>query len=234
MNEWPPAGIDWYYADEHTAIAHGDCREILPMLEKVDLVITDPPYGKNETHKGHMSTVIDCQSLGFDGLDEAECVNLARSWVEKAERWCVFTCEWHFMEALHRAGLLVRFGIWRKPDGSPQFTGDRPGMGWEAVAICHRSGKKRWNGGGHHAFWSYGVARGTGHPTEKPLALYHKFVSQFSDPGEVILDPFMGSGTTLRAAKDLGRKAIGIEIEEKYIKIAVKRLMQEVLPLGIM
>ena len=133
------------------------------------------------------------------------------------------------MEALHKAGVLVRFGIWRKPDGAPQFTGDRPGTGWEAVAICHREGKKRWNGGGHHAFWSFPCARGSGHPTEKPIRLFQSFVEQFSDPGETILDPFMGSGTTLRAAKDLGRKAIGIEIEEKYCEIAVKRLKQEVL-----
>lgn len=69
------------------------------------------------------------------------------------------------------------------------------------------------------------------HPTTKPLGLVSRFVSLFSEAGETILDPFMGSGTTLRAAKDLGRKAIGIEIEERYCEIAARRLEQEVLAL---
>ena len=103
-------------------------------------------------------------------------------------------------------------------------------MGWEGVAICHRKGKKRWNGGGHHAFWEFpkGSAK-YGHPTGKPLALFKSFVQAFTEPGETILDPFMGSGTTLRAAKDTGRKAIGIDIREAYCEVAAKRLAQRVL-----
>ena len=69
------------------------------------------------------------------------------------------------------------------------------------------------------------------HPTEKPTELSGHFLRLHSAPDDIVLDPFMGSGTTLRAAKDLGRKAIGIEIEEKYCEIAAKRLAQEVLPL---
>ena len=70
------------------------------------------------------------------------------------------------------------------------------------------------------------------HPTQKPIALIEQLLSQFTDLGDVVLDPFMGSGTTLRAAKNLGRKAIGIEIEERYCEIAVTRLAQTVLPLS--
>ena len=66
------------------------------------------------------------------------------------------------------------------------------------------------------------------HPTQKPVRLMRELVGLFSSPGQVVLDPFMGSGTTLVAAKKLGRKAIGIEIEEKYCEIAAKRLSQEV------
>ena len=69
------------------------------------------------------------------------------------------------------------------------------------------------------------------HPTQKPEALMRQFIAHTTNPGDLILDPFMGSGTTLRAAKDLGRRAIGIELEEKYCEIAVKRLAQQVLPL---
>jgi site-specific DNA-methyltransferase (adenine-specific) len=219
-----------YYQDEAVTIFHGDCREIVPQLGMpIDVVITDPPYGDSETHQKHLSQVAERQSLGFDGINEATAVQLANEWTQLARRWVVFTGEWKFMHALDKAGLLVRFGIWRKPDGAPQFTGDRPGTGWEGVAICHRKGKKRWNGGGSHAFWEFAKAENTtGHPTGKPIGLFIDFVLKFSDAGETILDPFAGSGTTGRAAKDLGRKAVLIEREERYVEIAAKRMAQEV------
>jgi hypothetical protein len=228
-----------YYEHGGIVIYHGDCREILPLV-RADVVVTDPPYGDADTHRGHLSSVVlrngepARQVLGFAGISESECVALAESWCCAVRRWVVFTCEWKYCAALDRSGVLVRMGIWRKPDGAPQFTGDRPGTGWEAVAICHRNGRKRWNGGGRHAFWEYPKGQNqTGHPTGKPLGLFTDFVRDFSDAGEVVLDPFMGSGTTLVAAKQLGRKAIGIEIEERYCEIAAKRLQQEVLPLTV-
>ena len=208
----------------------GDCREILPTLPKVDAVVTDPPYGDSETHATHLSSVLlrnrepAGQALGFAGIDGAELVGLARSWVEVAARWVVFTCEWKHAHLLHEAGLLVRLGIWRKPDGAPQFTGDRPGTGWEAVAICHRPGRKRWNGGGRHAVWTCPKGAGDGHPTQKPVQFVADLIADFSDPGETILDPFMGSGTTGVACIKLGRKFIGIEIEPKYFDIACRRI----------
>lgn len=220
-----------YHSHRGIDLYHAKHQEVIPGLPNVDHVITDPPYG-DTTHGKHLSTAADRQALGFDCIGEAECVDLARTWVDIAQRWVVFTCEWHFMEALHRAGVLVRFGIWRKPNGAPQFTGDRPGTGWEGVAICHREGKMRWNGGGRHGVWDFPKVHGTGHPTQKPLKLFESFVQDFTDPGDLILDPFCGSGTTLVAAKNLGRRAIGIEISEKYCEIASKRLSQEVLDFG--
>lgn len=124
----------------------------------------------------------------------------------------------------------IRIGAWVKRNPCPQFTGDRPGQGWEAVILLHPPGRKKWSGGGKAATWTSTVSHGL-HPTEKPLYLISEWVRLFTDPGETILDPFMGSGTTLRAAKDLGRKAIGIEIDEKYCEIAARRMAQEVLPL---
>lgn len=208
----------------------GDCRDILPTLGKVDAVVTDPPYGIGDTHANHLSKITlrngepARQALEFDGISGAELVEYTREWCAVAARWVVFTCEWKQVHLLDEAGLLVRFGIWRKPDGAPQFTGDRPGTGWEAVAICHRPGRKRWNGGGSHAFWSFPKAGKYGHPTEKPEGLISAFVQDFSEEGEAILDPFMGSGTTGVACARLGRKFIGIEIEPKYFDIACKRI----------
>jgi site-specific DNA-methyltransferase (adenine-specific) len=206
----------------------GDCRDILPTLPRVDAVITDPPYGVDNTHAQHLSTVTlrdgtpARQALGFEGISAGELTELCSQWVEKAARWVVFSCEWKHAHALPN---LVRLGIWRKPDGAPQFTGDRPGTGWEAIAICHRAGRKRWNGGGRHAVWTFpkGTA-GDGHPTQKPVALLSSLISDFSEPGETILDPFMGSGTTGVAAAQMGRKFIGIEREPKYFDIACERI----------
>ena len=87
----------------------------------------------------------------------------------------------------------------------------------------HKKGKKRWNGGGSHAVWIVPKVHGN-HPTEKPIFLISKFLELFSDPGDVIFDPFMGSGTTGVAATQLGRKFIGIEREPKYFAIACERI----------
>jgi len=208
----------------------GDCREILPALGKVDAVISDPPYGDKETHAQHLSSVTlrdgtpAGQALGFAGISAAELVDHAAKWVSLAQRWVVFSCEWKHAHKLEDAGFLVRLGIWRKPDGAPQFTGDRPGTGWEAIAICHRPGRKKWNGGGRHAVWTVPKGQGDGHPTQKPVQLAMQFVTDFTDAGETVLDPFMGSGTTGVAAVKLGRKFIGIEIEARYFDIACKRI----------
>jgi DNA modification methylase len=131
----------------------------------------------------------------------------------------------------------IRTGVWVKPGSTPQFTGDRPAPGFEVVTICHPQGRKKWNGGGSHAVWTYPIVAGGSHnparlhTTQKPEQLMSHLVSMFTDPGDTVLDPFMGSGTTLVAAKRLGRKAIGIELEEKYCEIAAKRLAQGALDL---
>ncbi len=220
--------MEAYYKDDDVTIYHGDCKEILPQLGQVDHIITDPPYSAS-THDNHLSSVADRDALGFDGIGQDVLVQLVQDWTEQARRWCIFTCDWHYMEALHDIGVLVRFGVWVKPDGAPQFTGDRPGMGWEPVAICHRMGRKRWNAGGHHAVWTHSVERKQLHPTAKPHALVTDWLRMFTDIGETVLDPFMGSGTTLRAAKDAGRKAIGIELDERHCEAAALRMSQSVL-----
>ena len=229
-----------YYQDDSVTIYHGDCREILPLLGPVDLVLTDPPYGK-QTHNGartrigkivHIENVplIDFAATSVDNLREIFCSIVC-------SRWLVATMEWQHIAELERnpptGWVFIRMGIWVKPNGAPQFSGDRPSMGWEGVGIFHRNNvKMRWNGGGKRAVWTYNAIT-SDHPTEKPISLYREFVNLFSDLNGIILDPFMGSGTTLRAAKDLGRKAIGIEIEERYCEIAAKRMSQSVMELSI-
>ena len=209
-----------YYEHEGVTIYHGDCREILPHV-KADAVVTDPPYGiAYRSNRG-----ADHDEVCGD-LDTA-----VRDWV---------------LAALPGVPSLV-FGRWDvpRPPGTRQrliwSKAPDPGMGdlsspWgcsdEEIYVLG-SGFTGRRGSNVITFPKVPVgAKGVGrdHPTPKPRALMVHLVERC--PPGVILDPFMGSGTTLRAAKDLGRKAIGIEIEERYCEIAAKRLAQEVLDFG--
>jgi site-specific DNA-methyltransferase (adenine-specific) len=213
-----------YYQDQSVTIYHGDCREVLPTI-LADVTISDPPYDER-THNGARSHGDNASKINFAPLDVAGTVPMLLS---RTLRWCVCCCSMEMIAEYRIAApeSWVRAGFWRRPDGAPQFTGDRPATPGDSIAIMHRPGKKRWNRGGHHAYWEFGVGREARvHPAQKPESLMAALVADFSEPGETILDPFMGSGTTLVAAKRLGRKAIGIEIEEKYCEIAAKRLAQ--------
>jgi DNA modification methylase len=203
----------------------GDAFEILPALDPVDVIITDPPYGP-KTHAGAftLKTGRPAPLVDFDSITEEQFTAFCSHAVVLARRWVILSCEWRYMVGLEKAGLpLVRFGIWHKPNGKPNFFGDGPGTGWEAIAILHRKGKKRWNGGGHHAVWVCNVEQGE-HPTQKPLPLLLDWVCKFTEPGETVLDPFMGSGTTGVACTKLGCKFIGIEQRPDYFELACQRI----------
>ena len=203
-----------------------DAFDLMPELGDVDAIITDPPYNP-KTHKGARSAKsLTASPIDFDSLTEAQFIEFCGNAVAQAKRWVVMSCAWQHAAQLEKACVpLVRLGIWHKPNGAPQFTGDRPGLGWEAIAILHREGRKRWNGGGHHAVWVCNVEHGS-HPTQKPLKLVTDWVAKFTDPGETILDPFMGSGTTGIACMKLGRKFIGIEKRADYFELAVRRIRE--------
>ena len=223
-----------YYQDDACTIYHGDCLERLTWMNasvlRADSVITDPPYDAR-THAGARSCGESTSRIDFEPLDTERMIPLL---VGACKRWCLCFCTMEMVAAYQRLSgeAWVRAGFWRRPDGAPQFTGDRPATPGDAIAIMHQPGKKRWNGGGRHAFYEFNVERASRvHPAQKPEGLIRQIVADFTDSGETILDPFMGSGTTLVAAKRLGRKAIGIEIEERYCEIAAKRLAQGALPL---
>ena len=223
-----------YYSDDSVQIFHGDCRDVLPTLDKVDLVLTDPPYEK-EAHTALRRTrsVVearsDQESMPFGAITEE-----LRGWITKdlsaiCNGWSLVFCQ---AEAVGKysemfGSMYRRPMVWVKPDSAPQFTGDRPAMGYESIiAAWCGEGRSTWNGGGRRGvFTENGSNHVSEHPTEKPIILIRKLIELFWIEG-VILDPFMGSGTTLRAAKDLNRKAIGIEIEEKYCEIAANRMSQ--------
>ncbi len=225
-----------YYKDAAVTLYHGDCLDVLPQLEPVDHVITDPPYDE-QTHSRGGSVVrydggpdiaaIPFAALSDIGLIAGEVGRLVRRWVlvfcavRQIEQWSV---------SFESVGLRVpRIMVWVKPDASPQFSGDRPGHGYESIVLAHPAKKTRWNGGGHKGVFTHcRIDRSSEwlHPTQKPVPLLTELVSLFTDEDETILDPFAGSGTTLVAAKLNGRKAIGIEKSEQYCAVAAKRLRE--------
>lgn len=205
----------------------GECQDVFPDIGSVDVVITDPPFGET-THAGARTRTSGANSeelVKFASLTGNEAVDLFRSLCDLSLRWVIATVDWRHAAAMNEAGLpLVRLGVWIKPNSAPQLTGDRPATGWEAVAILHRAGKKRWNGGGSRAVWTVNRVNAVFHPTEKPVVLIERFVSLFSEQGETVLDPFMGSGTTGVACIQAGRNFIGIEKDPEFFQVAVDRI----------
>jgi DNA modification methylase len=242
--------IEPIYTDDWVTLYHGDCLEVLPELGTVDHVITDPPYEAAAHTKGRrvlrgnaaarkVEAVISGareSQLPFDPIDETTRAAVSPH-IASAKRWALVFCQaegahkWDaaLTDAGHRR---MRWCVWTKPDGQPQLTGDRPGMGYETIVVTHAKGRSRWNGGGRlgvfrHVKSENGSAVRHPHPTTKPLSLMRELVTLFTDQGETVLDPFAGSGTTGRACKDLGRKCILIEREAKYCEVIIRRMRQE-------
>ena len=288
-----------YYEHGGITIYHGDCREIIPTLDGVDIVVTDPPFGVREEI--------------WDIADSYELARRTMHWLalvrSLSEELVVFWTSGDLLPTL----LLMLYGhrrqlIWNKPLGS-QYAGSSARGMWfahETIYHCYRRdvepksleiarqireareqaglsrggidmvlrGKKtglcfRWEeaaclptpeqarelqrvlplDGDFLAKLREAHTQNVGtastsdvfthapaslgrHPCEKPLALMYDILTVVANGAGVILDPFIGSGSTLHAAKNLGRRAIGIEIEERYCEIAARRLEQEVLPLA--
>jgi site-specific DNA-methyltransferase (adenine-specific) len=228
---------DWTVCETHNGYrgpAHGkgwtmylgDCVELLPTLGPVDHVVTDPPYNER-THTKARNGFRGRHEIPFASLSSFDFV---QSLLKIASRWTIAFCALEQLGAYEAAAgpRWIRSGFWRRPDGCPQFSGDRPGQPGEGLAIMHGKGKKRWNRGGHHAFWTCGVERDDrGHPTQKPVDLMLAIVEDFTDPDETVLDAFAGSGTTGVACLRRGRRFVGIERDAKYFHLACERLRAE-------
>lgn len=219
------------------AVIEGDNTEILPTLPAkcADHVITDPPYSEHVHAVGRIQNRYrgGDDSFGFDSLSADLRLTSSANFGRICARWCLIFSDMEgahgWAEDLRACGIdPLRRGVWVKPDAMPQLTGDRPANGCESIVIAHRKGKKRWNGGGLPAVWTHCIARTDRvHTTQKPVDLMCALVSQFTDPDDLILDPFCGSGTTGVACLRLGRRFIGIERLPQYAAIACERLNAE-------
>ena len=223
---------------EHGLVAHGP----------VDHVVADPAY-RDKVHSHHRTTrrgaggVRARQDLGFEALTPDVRRRAAAAFAAVVRRWVVVFSDLEgagaWCDDLADVGLEpVQVGLWVKTNATPQLTGDRPASPGEALVVAHakrgrRTIAKRWNGGGRPLLYRgpserAGERRSGGatkeHPTQKPLWLMEAVLRELTDPGELVADPFAGSGTTLVAAVRLGRAARGWERVEPWARAAQRRI----------
>ena len=216
-----------YYSDEWVTLYHGDCREVAEWMA-ADVLVTDPPYGVAWEARGLASSprlrATSVQSIVGDETTEVRDAAL-RLW--GVGRPAAVFGSWREARPADTRHRLIWHKAGRKPGitQSPWFPADEEiyivGAGWvgkpEPTVITTTE-------------WRDQEPKRIGHPTPKPVDLMERIVARC--PPGTIADPFAGSGSTLVAAKRLGRKAIGVELDERYCEIAAKRLAQGVLDFG--
>jgi len=221
----------------------GDFREVLPADLRVNAVITDPPYeveahGANRILGAGRTREMRARALDFDAMTPELRDLVAVRAAEMCDGWCIAFCQAEAVAAwrasMEGAGMSWRRAmVWVKPDSSPQLTGDRPAQGYESIAAAWcGSGRSTWNGGGRRGVFTFGKhdagcghgGRKNEHPTQKPVALMDELVHLFSNAGDTVLDPFMGSGTTGIACANQGREFVGVERDARYFDLACRRI----------
>ncbi len=236
-----------YYADDHVTIYHGDTLDVLADISTdstVDAVVTDPPYASGsrlEASKSSSGAMLRAGRFSDRPIELDQMTTTGFVWLMRAVGSAV-------RPMLPDGGSLLSFIDWRQ---WPNLVGaletcnyrvqgmivwDKGSMGLgngfraQHELVCHASkGVPKIHDKGCGNVITHKRVEPTDHPSPKPEQLMQRLIEVVTVDGGVVLDPFMGSGTTLRAAKNIGRKAIGIELEERYCEIAAKRLGQEVL-----
>ena len=217
-----PDNLVPYYQDECATIYHGDCRAILPQLPRADLVLTDPPYGIGEArgrNKGR-SVLAVSKDYGVSSWDDAPPDADTLSAVINSAKWSIIFGG-NFFDLPPSPCWLV----WDKDNGATDFADCE--LAWTNFGCAARLIRHRWHGmlqehGGQHKEARH-------HPTQKPVPVMQWCLQRAPSGVATVLDPFMGSGSTLVAAKLNGQRSIGIEREERYCEVAVSRLAQGVL-----
>ena len=249
-----------YYDHGGITIYHGDCRDVLPTLAGVNIVVTSPPYNQMSScekeptglwarSSGGKNFMRAWRDAGYpDGMTEAAyqswqvelfdatalaCTDDASLFYNHQLRWrdggCVHPVAWFKPERWH----LRQEIIWDR--GGGMMFNARMFVRFDERILWFVKGKTwHWNQEcvGFGTIWR--IAReqqqqGKEHPVGYPVSVPSRCILAASEHGALVLDPFMGGGTTLLAAKNLGRRAIGVELEERYCEIAAKQLAQGVL-----
>ena len=219
----------------------------------VDHSITDPPYSHQVHTKGRRirsgtfrdekndARQVIVKPISYPPLTRERLREMAAQLARVTRRWILVYCQSEdvdtWRQALEAGGArYVRTGMWWITDAQPQVSGDRPGVGWLPFVVAHggKRGRMRWNGGGLCARHHGPSREPTGNLSQtklvdgqKPLWLLREQVELYTDPGDLILDPYGGAATTLLAAAMLGRRALGWEQVAEHYEIARRRLQGE-------
>lgn len=218
-------GIRPYYQDAAVTIYHGDNRVIMPQLAPFDLLLTDPPYGI-----GADATMHKQGGTKYGKAAAAKRDYAATDWDKNpVDEWVMFLARRLGRKQIIFGGNYYDLPptrcwlVWDKVNGENEFADCE--LAWTNLDKAVRKREHMWNG----------MIRKGGedreHPTQKPLEVI-SWALQLAGDVTTVLDPWAGSGTTGRACKDLGKRCVLIEREERYCEVAAKRMEQEVLPLG--
>ena len=205
-----------YYDRDGITIWHADCRDVLPDIDPatVGLLLTDPPYGIN----ANLDYARFTSGKTYTTPIEGDLVAFDPSHLMGYERVCLFGAN-HFAPSLPHGGRWI---VWRKRGASPLLAAAElawHNLGGRSVDYFESTVK------------GMKVREGAVHPTQKPVALMRWIIDRWTKPGDLVLDPYMGSGPVAQACHELGRRYIGIELVEDYCKVAVSRLAQQTLDL---
>jgi len=211
-----------YYERNGITIYHGDCRDVLPNLAIADVAIIDPPYGIDENSdkqksRGKLAKPGNYGEFHWDKKLDRETIGLV---MQTSVNQVIFGGN-YYADWLPASSAWI---VWDKDNGNNDFADCE--LAWTSYRKAVRKFVYRWNGMLQQDMKNKEERY---HPTQKPLALMKWVIQNYLQPNDSICDSFMGSGSTLVAAKLLNHTAIGIDIEERYCEIAAKRLSQDTL-----
>lgn len=209
------------YSDELVTIYNADCKDVMTALRPLNgIIVTDPPYGIGETNEKNATRGKLAQTTNFGSYD----------WDKKKVEPIYF----YLMRDISRHQII--FGgnyygsvlgdskgyiVWDKDNGDNDFADCE--LAWTSFDKAVRKIKYRWNGMLQEDMKLKEIRH---HPTQKPIGVMKWIIENYTTPTDIIIDPFMGSGTTLVAAAMLGRKAVGIELSQRYCEIAISRIKE--------
>ena len=243
-----------YCQEDNILLLHGDCIEIMPYIENesIDMIFTDPPYGISNNNKFKFKKNIISHDFGkWDWFkDDNEFWNFTFNWIDnciKVLRKGGMFFTYFDMDKINFISYYLKKNGFKykdyfadlKSNPMPQLRKVKWASAWEIIGMWWKEGAKLTYNYQLGQQFNYKLRPVVGHttkedgdrehPTQKPISICKLFISYWSNKGDLILDPFIGSGTTAVACKELGRKCIGIDIDEKWLEVAKNRLRQEVL-----
>jgi site-specific DNA-methyltransferase (adenine-specific) len=231
------------YEDDRFALIHGEALTFVKSLpdKSVDIILTDPPYskhvhenlGKERRNDGAGPRI----ALNFAAITDDYIKRLTAEYVRVCKGWILSFSDFYSTHmwgtgVRDAGGAWVRTGQWVKTSPMPQMTGDRPACGAEDILVAHaeKSGFE-WNGGGHAAIWRGKRDQNKMHPNQKPVWLLQSLLGMFAPKGALVLDPFLGSGSTAVAAFAAGREIGEADPETLCDRCARKKVSEYAPPL---